>query len=172
MKPEVAGSQALLRQRFSPLLPRERLYLCGRRAAEQAEGLRPALPLARPLPACCPRGAASSPPAMLLPASPQDNVQPCWEVNLKHQQRREQPGSDRWHFLPTPLPARRERSRLPVADACTAGTRLYEHSDLQPPQTSPGRPYLHPRFITLDHNSLAGQRGLSRPRVLLQISRG
>lgn len=61
LKPEVAGSQALLRQHFSPLLPRERSYLCGRRTAEQAEGLRPALPPARPLPVRCPRGAASSP---------------------------------------------------------------------------------------------------------------
>jgi len=59
-KPEVADCQSLLRQHISPLLPSEWTYLCGRTAARQAEGLRPALPPACLLPACCPRGTASS----------------------------------------------------------------------------------------------------------------
>lgn len=54
---------------------------------------------------------------------------------------------------------------LPVQALC-------KHSDLQQPQTSPLQPYLHPWFITLDHYSPAGQRGLSHPGVLLQMSRG
>uniref|UniRef100_A0A8B9Z0S5 Palmitoyl-protein thioesterase 1 n=1 Tax=Buteo japonicus TaxID=224669 RepID=A0A8B9Z0S5_9AVES len=39
-------------------------------------------------------------------------------------------------------------------------------------KTSPGWTYLHPLFITLDHKSLTGQRGLSHPGVLPQMPRG
>lgn len=138
-KPEVTGSQALLRQHFSPLLPRERIYLCGRRAAEQAEGLHPALLPSRPLPVRCPRGAASSPACkrcclLLLKITSVSVRKQISNINEHRSSRavtlgdssqsHHQHGESRagcWSQMPA-LPAQ----------------MLYEHSDLQLPQNLPG----------------------------------
>lgn len=138
-KPEVTGSQALLRQHFSLLLPRDWIYLCGRRAAEQAEGLHPALFLSRPLPVCCPRGAASSPACKrccllflkIMSVSVRKQIS---NINEHRSSRAVTLGvSSQSHYQHCESRAGCW-SQMPALPAQI----LYEHSDLQLPQNLPG----------------------------------